>query len=67
MKTIIIVLSIFSTLFLVSCKGGSSENQGYDSGPTTESESGSATSEGQNVTTDTTSTNPESETKSGSQ
>lgn len=60
MKNTIFSLAIV-VLFLVSCKGGSSENQGYDSGPTTESESGSTTSEGQKVTTDTTIVESESE------
>lgn len=56
MKKGIILLSVATCLFFASCKGGSSENQGYDSGPTTKSESGSIAS-GQGTTKDSTAVN----------
>lgn len=56
MKTGILMLSIATCFLFASCKGGSSENQGYDSGPTTKSESGS-TASGQGTTTDSTAVN----------
>jgi hypothetical protein len=47
---------VTSLLILTSCKNPSSENQGYDSGPTTEGESGSPSSSSGEIERDTTGT-----------
>jgi len=53
-KLLILTISVLS-LNLFSCKQ-SSENQGYDSGPTTKSEEGSKASGEGTITTDSTGT-----------